>query len=612
MLLVQFGLLDSKRMDSALQTVTQTGLPLERVLVLGRYLKEEVLDTALQCLLCINRHEIDRTLAKRLLRGIQNGDHKIASETFARIEEKKKESKVAHNDKLGGILLEAGLISQEQLESALQRSLESAVQLGRCLVLAGIISESILTAALNAQSLLRANRVDRVQAIKSLKTSFGRLTNGASDFAERDFYWLPECRNLLLGELLLGAGVLSATQLNMAIETSFSREQFLGQTLVSMNFVTQAVLEQALQLQKLIVDGIVSREVALGALSLLIRERLSIDEAIKKVSDTVDSVDKNISFDRFLLDLGLLNEDVLQLAFNRARKNVQTMLHVLLFADVIEANLLHQAAICGTMIEAGRISSEHAHIAFEYARKRQIDIQQALQELNWSQSDYPRQISNVITESEWELRNHRAEKLLQNGEYEEAELQVVNLISIAEKYGRNTPRFVNLIETLGHIYCKLGDLERAEQRYNEALQIKLTVLPENSLHIAATINNLAKVCYFLGRFEDAEKFAVRYLRLYRENLPPEHPDLACALQNLATLYHSQKKYTQAEPFYYEALTICRSQLGDAHPATIRLSQNYAELLKSLHGARMNSKRSRGRLTGSWKSLAVPENTDAAH
>ncbi len=609
-LLVELGLVERKKLEAALQIVDQTGLALGRVLVLSQYIREALLDAAIQCQTLLKTNSVEPTLAKRALQAVAEGEHPTLEEALNKVGYEKPDD--ASANKLGELLIECGLISPAQLTTALKQSEETGLPFGRSLVLSGMISEAGLTATLNAQSLLRNGRVTREQAIKSLRTSSRRNTSSGAQPSERDFYGLPDKRTVLLGELLIAAGTITKPQLSNAIEMSVSTGKLLGQILVDSHFCTPTLLENALQLQEMILANSCSTQDATRVLFLMDREGLTLQQAVQKVRMNEVGNNKKVTFTEFLKLLGLVTDSDIDKALQLGRENSQLMLQMLLMSDICDSNFLHLAAGCNSMMEAGRMTAEHAFILFDYARKKQINVTQAMKELNWSQRDLTAQVADntaVSMDADWESSRNIAEQSFQEGRHADAERQWIEVIRKAEKFGRESSRFVGAIERLADVYCRLGHIDRAESLYSDALIIKSRVLPPTSLHIAATVNNLAKVNYFQGKYDDAEHFALRYLELYKANFPPDHPDVACALQNMATLYHMQNKFEPAEPYYVEALTICKRQLGDQHPTTVRMEQNYARLLQSLRRYQEVKKMdvmASGNVTGSWKAVTVPE------
>jgi tetratricopeptide (TPR) repeat protein len=541
-----------------------------------------------------------------VLNNIANGKSNSFEDALAELGQSPDEPET----KLGDLLVESGLITKQQLQSALGQSEETGLPFGRLLVLGGTLTEQMMTAALNAQSALASKKTTREQAIKSLRSSVRRTGTNQTAPAERDFYQLPDRKSVLLGELLVDAGSISKAQLNNAIEISINKGQSLGQVLQELKLISETVLKHTLEVQEMVMANKCSTADAAKIVQMVDRDKLPMAVALQRIRLTAQlGPDKKVSFIEFLKLLGVVDDDAINKALNMGRENAHVMMQLLLFAKVCDPNFLHLAASCNAMMESGRLTVEHAFVLFDYARKKRVNIEQALKELNWGQGDISHAIASANAGTEWEILRKQSEQSLLEGKLEAAEKQWLEVVKKAEALGgKEGPRFVSSIERLADVYAKQGRLAQAEALYSEALVTKTRVLPPHSLHTAASVNNMAKISYFQGKYDDAERFALRFLELYKANFPSHHPDVACALQNVATLYHMQDKYHLAEPYYTEAIRICKSQLGEGHATTIRMNQNYARLLQQMKRFREADKvdaKVQGSVTGSWKAVAVP-------
>ncbi|HEY9718877.1 MAG TPA: tetratricopeptide repeat protein [Trichormus sp.] len=618
-LLLQLGMLQRKELEEALQIVDQTGLGLGRVLVLSQHINEKILDAAIQCQSMLRSNRIDIPSAKIAIQGVATGKHRNFEEALSAAGHQS--TRDESSNRLGDLLVEAGLVTKAQLQSAVAQTDETGLPFGRLLVLSGVLTEAAMTSALNAQSALLAGKVTKEQAINSLRSNARRSVMRAENApapTERDFYQLPDRKSVLLGELLVSAGSISKAQLSNAIELSVSNGTWLGQVLQELKLISEPVLKRTLELQDMVMANQLSAADATKVLFLVDREGLSVNSAMSRVKMPVIGADpalkaapgnRKLTFIEFLKLLGVVDDDGITKAWNMGRDHPQIMMQVLLFANVCDPNYLHLASSCNAMMETGRLSVEHAFVLFDYARKKRVNIDQALKELNWGQGDMPTALATANADTEWEALRRHAEQAMQESHLEDAEQQWLEVVKRAEQLGgKEGPRFVCSIERLGDVYTKLGRLAQAESLYSEALVTKTRVLPPHSLHTAASVNNMAKISYFQGKYDNAERFALRFLEMYKANFPDDHPDVACALQNVATLYHMQEKFNKAEPYYGEALRICKGKLGDQHPTTVRMQQNYSRLLQSMRKFREGDKddvKAMGSVTGSWKAVTVP-------
>jgi tetratricopeptide (TPR) repeat protein len=65
------------------------------------------------------------------------------------------------------------------------------------------------------------------------------------------------------------------------------------------------------------------------------------------------------------------------------------------------------------------------------------------------------------------------------------------------------------------------------------------------LHLAASLNEEARLHYRQGKYAEAEPLYKRALTISEKTLGPEHPRVAAILNNLALLYKRQSKYDEA-------------------------------------------------------------------
>ncbi|NCQ33234.1 MAG: tetratricopeptide repeat protein, partial [Armatimonadetes bacterium] len=94
---------------------------------------------------------------------------------------------------------------------------------------------------------------------------------------------------------------------------------------------------------------------------------------------------------------------------------------------------------------------------------------------------------------------------------------------------------------------------------------------------ASSLNNLAELYRALGQYEKAEPLYVQAMEILRKVLGEEHPHYAVSLNNLARLYDSLGQYEKAEPLYVQAMEIRRKVLGEEHPHYATSLNNLAEL-----------------------------------
>jgi tetratricopeptide (TPR) repeat protein len=92
---------------------------------------------------------------------------------------------------------------------------------------------------------------------------------------------------------------------------------------------------------------------------------------------------------------------------------------------------------------------------------------------------------------------------------------------------------------------------------------------------AQMLDAVAQIHMQLGEFESARAVFEEALESRREVLPDEHADIATSLANVAAATQRLGDHQTALPLQYQALTIRRRVLGDRHPMTLEAIYWYA-------------------------------------
>ncbi len=175
-------------------------LPVGRVLIMSGYIIEPHLQAAVQAQSMLKDGLIDLETALGSLRVISR-DGLTIDQALSKMGWAQPVNQVTN--KLGELLIEAGLVSRAQLDAALIQGESTKLPLGRVLVTNGWLSEQLLSSALNAQILVRDRRVTREQAISSLRAALERQVPIEQTLAETGVSLHLANETVRLGELLV-------------------------------------------------------------------------------------------------------------------------------------------------------------------------------------------------------------------------------------------------------------------------------------------------------------------------------------------------------------------------------------------------------------------------
>ncbi|MDY7093313.1 MAG: serine/threonine-protein kinase [Acidobacteriota bacterium] len=132
-----------------------------------------------------------------------------------------------------------------------------------------------------------------------------------------------------------------------------------------------------------------------------------------------------------------------------------------------------------------------------------------------------------------------------------------------------------LLDTLGVIYLRLGELERANEILSSSLRIRIAQSGERSLETARTLNFLAEARLEEGKFEQAIPHLEKALAIRRRELGPTSLQVGETLNDLAKAMHYGGDLEAAERRYREALEIRETALSGSHPEIAETLNNLA-------------------------------------
>jgi tetratricopeptide (TPR) repeat protein len=172
--------------------------------------------------------------------------------------------------------------------------------------------------------------------------------------------------------------------------------------------------------------------------------------------------------------------------------------------------------------------------------------------------------------------------LEQKGDFRLAILKIEQALEIYERYLDRKDKTIAFTKNIyGTILSQIGQYDKAEAMYRQALQLLEKVLREESedhLDTLVIINNLAIVLDDQGKYDEAEAMHRRALQLKEKVLGEEHPDTLQSIDNLAIVLMDQGKYDEAEAMHRRALQLREKVLGEEHPDTLQSINNLAVVL----------------------------------
>lgn len=171
---------------------------------------------------------------------------------------------------------------------------------------------------------------------------------------------------------------------------------------------------------------------------------------------------------------------------------------------------------------------------------------------------------------------NKANILRQSGEHSKSKQIFDRTKAILDKNNIRDYIYVSLCNNYSLLLESMGEYDNAYSLQMEAINI-LTAMPEHSLQLATSYNNLYSILILLKDYDKAENALLKAESIYKKTLGNSHPLYAAALNNLAELNVYKKDTKKALALYNQALAIIEKSYGINSEAYKTISNNIKTL-----------------------------------
>lgn len=384
-LLMQSEILSSDFIRDALERFEQRGLPIGKVLVMSGYLTEAELRQALEVQSLINDGHLPLELGVTVLR-VAHKEHVSLSEAFQRSGLVQPEDQ--ETNRLGQLLVAAGIVTDRDLEEALQINVRTGLPLGHVFCFHGYVSQAILYTALQVQESIRRNAIGRPEAIAGLNAAAKRERNLERLEINKGYQKLPMKQALRLGEMLVEARVLVDKLLPDSLVRSLQFQKPIGEILIQSHFASQQLIDAAVEMQEMIDNGCLLQNMAN---EVLLNMRASEVPFAKALGQACTFRHRN-NLAKILVDL---LASVQAVTLTKLTKDIQERLEVnynqindvskqLLEYELVDPDLLFAGMRCVYLVDTKFINMEQATIILEIVSKTHDSVDSVLHTLGWT------------------------------------------------------------------------------------------------------------------------------------------------------------------------------------------------------------------------------------
>ncbi|MBA3856605.1 MAG: hypothetical protein C0507_06800 [Cyanobacteria bacterium PR.3.49] len=282
---------------------------------------------------------------------------------------------------IGELLRRAKLVTVEDLANAMQVSGKSGLPIGRVLVMLDIIRNDTLKAAILAQSLVRDKLLTLETAVKAVEVAAARRLS-LTDSLEYLGCLEDVCENTnKLGDLLVGAELVTRKQVEDALHTSQHLGLPLGRILVLKNFLPSSVVQAALTMQQYVRDGVVEREDSVKIMRSAKAADFSLDGAL--IAAGFRMPDRpNIRLGELLVLAEVVSETDLITALEFALSVDMLIGQALMQSGFINEGVLDAALGLQEMVRAENMTPDEAAEALSLIHQHGWNVENCMSEIN--------------------------------------------------------------------------------------------------------------------------------------------------------------------------------------------------------------------------------------
>ncbi len=278
-LLHDAGLVSREILEQCMRQSEENNLPLGRCLVLARAITSHILANALTAQVLVRDGKVTYEQAVAGLAQAKLKHQSIEKSLSETGSFQMPETKL----KVGELLSQAGLVSESDKVSAIEKGLVENQPVGQVLVQSGMISPSALDESLKLQKLVNDGDLNTMQAAEILRQANSRGVPVEVVMTEKTHKAEEIGAVNKVMHLIRRARFLDPEELSRAEKTASQLQISMGEVILSKDLVEKKLLDSAAQGMKLVEKGIISEQHLIKVLEACKRTGMGFSDALESV-----------------------------------------------------------------------------------------------------------------------------------------------------------------------------------------------------------------------------------------------------------------------------------------------------------------------------------------
>jgi hypothetical protein len=182
-------------------------------------------------------------------------------------------------------------------------------------------------------------------------------------------------QHLRLGDLLMEAGILSSTYIKDALSKYEEQGLPIGKALVISGYLSDGELRNALNLQYMVNDRLLTRKDAVNVLKTAHGGRLTLEESFRKTGLVQPEEQETNKLGQLLIDSGNIDEQTLEPCLYASNNTGLPLGHVLCHRNLMSQPIINRALLIQQYIRRGQIMRTQGIESLRFAEKREQQLE---------------------------------------------------------------------------------------------------------------------------------------------------------------------------------------------------------------------------------------------
>lgn len=380
-LLVGSGLVNRAELSDFKKVAKDLNMPLIQAILNSGSIKKDDLNLVADALSKVQSKQVSPDLAIRALRIALKLSMPLADALHqAKNLHKTTRTFVSATTGLSNLLLDAQVITREQIGKLLVKSHESSIMIGQVMIIEGVVSAGGLLNALNTLLIMKESNLDKQDAIKALQHSYKNRVTIEQALFEIGKFVKPDITSIKIGELLLMANQISMEDYIECLEIELFKNKEFDSILMERGLIKAETLKSAKHLIESIKTEILKPYEASKVLKLMRAGETKIHNATHSILDKRQEV-VNHKLGDLVVDAGLCSREELETALKANSDSAIKVGSTLIKSNLIEEKYLYFALRLQTSLRQGYTDRIAAIELLKYCKRSKLTLDEAFKEL---------------------------------------------------------------------------------------------------------------------------------------------------------------------------------------------------------------------------------------